>query len=221
MQIVNFLDDEELLTIRKKFQKLDWSDGKETATGQAKTIKNNKQATKKDPKFQPILEIIAKKFFTGKMKNFVFPKNLVGVRANSYSLGESYGWHVDSAHMDRMRTDMSFTIFISDPEQYDGGELEMDERGRMTRVKLKAGQMVVYPTGVLHQVTEVTRGERQCIIGWIESFVPEEPKRELIIGYQSILNDLKLASDNELPPNRKTLDKMNQTYTQLIRTLTR
>ncbi len=126
---------------------------------------------------QPVIEILSRKIFASPIKDYVFSKNLISIRANSYSKGESYDWHVDSPHLDQKRTDISFTLFISDPDDYDGGELGTDDKGRLISVKLDAGSIFFYSTGMLHRVKEIRHGNRHCIVGWVESLVPEDLSR--------------------------------------------
>jgi len=124
-------------------------------------------------------------------------------------------------HMNGKRTDMSFTLFLSDPETYEGGELMMKELGSSIRVKPKAGQLVIYPTGVLHQVSPVTKGERLAVVGWIESFVPDDDARASLYNFSRIMIKMRSLIDTNGKVDQKTFDFMNQTYLQLIRKLSR
>lgn len=220
MQVFKIFTEEELTLVKKTLKKLHWEDGKKSAHGHAKEIKSNKQAFPKGKEFEPILQLLTQKFYRGALKNIAFAKSLVGVRANSYSTGETYGWHVDFAHMAQKRTDMSFTIAISDKSEYEGGELEMEDVGRKASVKLEAGQMVLYPTGILHRVKPVTSGTRLCIVGWVESLIPSEEHRTLLVNFNRSLQAVRAKQEKGEFLEREEVDKLNQVYFQTMRTLT-
>lgn len=217
MQLFRVLSDEQLEQVRDTFTKLDWKDGKGSARGAAKDIKNNLQAYPKDGNFEQITEIISKTIFTSKIKNYAYAKEVVGLRANKYGPGQTYGWHVDMSHMHGKRTDMSFTLFISDPDTYVGGELMMKTLGSTVSVKPKAGEMVLYPTGVLHQVNPVVEGERLGIVGWIESFIPDDVARMSLFNLSEVLAKLNLHVKDDKPIDKEDSELLNQTYYQLVR----
>jgi PKHD-type hydroxylase len=102
----------------------------------------------------------------------------------------TYGTHVDDALMHGMRTDVSFTLFLSDPEDYDGGELIIDTAAGEDAVKLPAGSLVAYPTTQLHRVAEVSRGERWAAVGWARSFVRDAGRRELLFDLDTARRQL-------------------------------
>lgn len=97
-----------------------------------------------------------------------------------YRPGESYGLHVDDALMGGVRTDVSFMLFLWDPETYEGGALEIEDTLEARQVRLPAGSVVVYPSTTLHRVTPVTRGERLAVVGWAESWVRQAERREVL-----------------------------------------
>ena len=219
MQVFKVLNQDQLETIRKAFDELDWKDGRDTARGGAKKIKNNLQAYPTDPAFAPINEVVNQIVFNSLVRTYVYAKNVVGLRANSYSAGQTYGWHVDLSHMGKSRTDMSFTLFVSDPESYEGGELEMTSLGMSMKVKPKAGEMVIYPTGVLHQVAPVTSGIRLAVVGWIESFIADDEAREALykIAIARGLLNSHVSAKTEITADNAEM--VNETYHQLIRIL--
>jgi PKHD-type hydroxylase len=116
------------------------------------------------------------------LSEYAFPKKIAPPTYNRYDGGMTYGSHVDAAILfnGRMRADLSFTIFLSDPEEYDGGALVLQTSGGETRMKHAAGDMVVYPTTALHYVEPVRRGTRFAAISWIESYVPDERHRAIL-----------------------------------------
>jgi len=221
MQSFKFLNQEELSLIRQKFTEFIWEDGKNTAKGLAREIKNNRQVSSNSQAMQPVIGIFTREIFASPIKDYVFPKNLISIRANSYSKGESYDWHVDSAHLDQKRTDISFTLFISDPDDYDGGELELNDKGRLISVKLDAGSIFFYSTGMLHRVKEIRHGTRHCIVGWVESLVPEDLSREILADFRSVVIEIQSALVKDMAPARQVYDKASQIYAQLVRTLSR
>jgi PKHD-type hydroxylase len=116
------------------------------------------------------------------LSEHAFPKKIAPPTYNRYDGGMPYGSHVDSAILfnGRMRADLSFTIFLSDPNEYDGGELVLQTSAGETRVKNAAGDMVLYPTTALHYVEPVRRGSRLAAVSWIESYVPDERHRAVL-----------------------------------------
>lgn len=216
MRMFRVLSDEEVAQVRKQLEPLKWQDGRETALGGAKDIKNNEQITLKDPGFKKIAQLIQQKIMDKQspIRSYAYPRVLVGMRANRYGVGQTYGWHVDFSHMDGYRTDMSFTLFLAEPDSYEGGGLEITHGQYKTSVKGKPGEMVIYPTGLLHQVAPVTKGVRTCIVGWINSFVPIEECRAAL--FTLAINNAKLKKELG---DREEIKQMNYAYFQLQRFL--
>jgi PKHD-type hydroxylase len=111
----------------------------------------------------------------------VRPKTLTTVMFSAYEPGMRYGSHVDDALMQGMRTDVSFTLFLSEPASYDGGELVIESAAGEEDVKLEAGSLVAYPSTALHHVNEVTRGTRLAAVGWARSYIRDSTRRELLL----------------------------------------
>jgi PKHD-type hydroxylase len=216
MRMFKVLSDEEVAQICSQLENLQWQDGKETAIGGAKDIKNNQQITLRDPGFKSIAELINKKIMDkqSSLRSYAYPRVVVGMRANRYSEGQTYGWHVDFSHMDGYRTDMSFTLFLADPDSYEGGGLEITHGQYKTSVKGKPGEMVIYSTGLLHQVAPVTKGVRTCIVGWINSFIPIEECRAAL--FTMAMNNAKLKKELG---DREEIKQINYAYFQLQRYL--
>lgn len=221
MQLFKVLNDEQLKLIRDTFEELDWKDGKGSALGAAKDIKNNWQAYPNDEKFGPISEIMQNIVFKTNVKNYMHAKHLMGLRANKYGPGQTYGWHIDMTHMQGHRTDMSFTLFLSDPDTYEGGELVLKSLGSEVKVKPKAGEMIIYNTSLLHQVNPVVSGERLGIVGWVESFVSDDDARLSIFNLSTVLNALQKNVKEEKVTDKKVVEILNQTHSQLLRKFSR
>jgi PKHD-type hydroxylase len=117
--------------------------------------------------------------------------------------GEGYGTHVDNVLMGsgdtRIRTDISFTLFLSDPQDYDGGELTIDWAGMVHSMKLDAGSLLLYPSTSLHRVEMVTRGERMVCVGWVESQVRTAEQREILFDLDNLRANLSKSLPIEAP----------------------
>jgi PKHD-type hydroxylase len=156
-------------------------DGRATAGFAARTVKNNTQVASNDRSLDTVRKLVIERI----LKNEVFrlavrPKALTPLMFSRYAPGMNYGSHVDDALMHGLRTDVSFTLFLSDPQSYDGGELVIESSGGEDSIKLDAGALVAYPATTLHHVNEVTRGQRLAAVGWARSFVRDGAKRELL-----------------------------------------
>ena len=113
------------------------------------------------------------------------PKAIIGPLFSRYQPGHAYGTHVDDALIGGVRTDVSFTLFLSDPVSYDGGELIIDTASGEESFKLPAGSLVTYPATSLHRVAPVTRGERLAAAGWVRSHLRDPAHRELLFDLET------------------------------------
>jgi len=118
--------------------------------------------------------------------SFARPKTLSRILVSRYREGMAYGPHIDDALMGGRRADLSFTLFLSDPGSYEGGELVMDGPEGSTEIKLAAGDAVVYATSAIHQVAPVTRGERIAVVGWVRSLVRRPDQREILFDLDQV-----------------------------------
>ena len=182
MQIVigNVLSADDLAAVRAALARAVFVDGRATAGFAARLVKNNRQAAN-DRKLDTIRKLVAERI----MGNEVFrlavrPKALTPLLFSRYEPGMNYGSHVDDALMDGMRSDVSFTLFLSEPASYDGGELVIESASGEDAVKLDAGSLVAYPSTALHRVAAVTRGQRLAAVGWVRSFIRDGARRELL-----------------------------------------
>jgi len=219
MKLIKALSPEKAAEYLELTKKLDWQDGRGSAKGSAKTIKSNFQAYPRDPNFKPCAQLRNGVIMSdGAVKAATFPKAIVGVRANKYVPGDTYGWHVDFSHMQGQRTDLSFTLFLAEPDTYEGGELMTDEDGHVRKFKPEAGQMLLYPTGVLHQVAPVLKGERIAIVGWISSLIPSHESRETLNRMNRAIAQLK--DSHNIDSDDPQYQRLNYTYYQVMRLLT-
>lgn len=183
----------ELDEIRKGLGPGDFLDGRGTAGGRALGVKRNLQTDRKSERLSPLQTmILAALERNGLFKTVVAPRHIIAPRFNLYKEGMYYGDHVDNALMgdgaQPIRVDCSFTLFISRPEEYDGGELIIKSSYGPATFKLPAGHLVAYPTYFYHEVTPVRRGERLACISWVQSLIRDANQREVML-------DLALASD--------------------------
>jgi PKHD-type hydroxylase len=182
MQIViaNVLSADETALVREALARANFEDGRETAGFAARMVKNNRQATN-DRKIETVRKLVQERILGHEVFAMaVRPKALTSVLFSRYEPGMHYGSHVDDALMQGMRTDVSFTLFLSEPESYDGGELVIESASGEDAVKLAAGSLVAYPSTTLHHVAAVTRGMRLAAVGWARSYVRDGARREML-----------------------------------------
>lgn len=183
MQIViaNVLNADDLAAVRAAIAQVRFIDGRETAGFAARRVKDNRQADPDDHRLNAARRLVAKRIAENDVfRMAVRPKQVSPLLFSRYEPGMQYGRHVDDALMAGMRTDVSFTLFLEDPAEYDGGELVIESAGGEDPVKLPAGSMIAYPSTTLHRVAQVTRGRRHAVAGWARSFVRDAAQRELL-----------------------------------------
>lgn len=199
--IPDVLTPQQVAHAREQLDRADWSDGRTTAGFQSARIKDNMQI----PEGHPVAKELGDMILQALGKNPLFISAALPLRVyppmfNRYSGGQHFGTHVDNSIRQipctphRIRTDLSATLFLSNPEEYDGGELVVEDTYGGKSVKLPAGHMVLYPATSLHHVTPVTRGARVSSFFWIQSMVRDDGKRTLLfdldMGIQRLNRDL-------------------------------
>jgi PKHD-type hydroxylase len=193
LRIPDVLSPEQVAHARQLLDKAEWVDGRVTAGHQSAQAKDNMQLPEGSPAARELGEMILGAL--GKNPLFLsaaLPLRVFPPLFNRYTGGQSFGTHVDNAIRQvpgtphRIRTDISATLFFAGPDEYDGGELCVEDTYGVQKVKLPAGQMVLYPATSLHHVTPVTRGARICSFFWIQSMLRDD-------GQRSLLFDLDLA----------------------------
>ena len=183
MQIViaDVLSDEDLDAVREALARTRFVDGRATAGFAAREVKHNRQADATDKVLDPVRSMVAARIMANDLFRIAArPKQLTPLLFSRTEAGMQYGEHVDDALMGGMRTDVAFTLFLDDPESYDGGQLVIVSAAGDDAIKLPAGSMVVYPATTLHRVAEVTRGVRHVVAGWARSLVRDAARRELL-----------------------------------------
>lgn len=215
--INDVLTAEEIAKLRAEAAILPFVPGVETAGGRARRVKNNEQISQKADERRALHEIVIAALARSKEFNrATLPKRIRPPLISRYREGMSYGKHVDNALMGpkaaRERSDVSITVFISDVTEYDGGELVIHSPFGVQEVKLPSGGVVVYPSSSLHEVTEVTRGERLVAVTWAQSYIRDDRQREILAHLARVKDKLT----NILPDAPET-DLAHHTYTNLLR----
>ena len=188
LHIPEVLKPDQVAHARGLLEKSEWIDGKATAGHQSARFKNNEQV----PEGHPVAKEIGDMILASLAKNQLFVTAALPLKVspplfNRYQGGQTYGVHVDSAirslpgSAQRLRTDLSATVFLAEPSEYEGGELSVEDTFGAHSVKLPAGHMVLYPSGSLHQVKPVTKGARWASFFFIQSMVREDAKRSLLL----------------------------------------
>jgi PKHD-type hydroxylase len=185
--------------------------GKTTAGSHARAVKDNEQAP-------PVAsEALLKRVERILLDHPVFkaaarPKHFVKLMASRYREGMHYGTHVDEPLMNGIRTDLSFTLFLVEPEKYEGGALIVDENDGTRDYKLAAGHLVLYPTTTLHRVDPVTSGARISIVGWVRSYIRDHADRELLFDLDNAIATLRASNTD-----RAVLDQLFKVRANLMR----
>jgi PKHD-type hydroxylase len=182
MQIVigNLLATAEIENLRAVLAKTRFVDGRETAGFAAREVKHNLQTAGADPIVEAVRAMVRERVLGNEVFALAVRPKALSLMFSRYEPGMQYGLHVDDAIMGGMRSDVAFTLFLSEPESYDGGELLIDSAAGEEAIKLAAGALVAYPATSLHRVAEVTRGTRLAAVGWARSFVRDAAQRELL-----------------------------------------
>ena len=194
------LDAGELATARSLLASASWSDGRITAGTQAAQAKNNRQLAEDEPNVAPLRRLVLQALSRSAMFfAAALPLKILPPFFNRYAdEANAYGAHVDGAMRQApdgsyVRTDLSATLFLSDPDSYDGGELLIDDTFGTHRLKLPAGSLVLYPSSSVHQVTPVTRGERLASFLFMQSMVRDEGRRRLLYDMDMALLSLRAS----------------------------
>lgn len=209
----------QLTQARQLLDQTDWIDGRVTAGHQSARVKDNMQLPEDSPAARQLGEMILNAlgqnplFITAALPLRVFPPLF-----NRYQGGQAFGTHIDNAIRPvggtphRIRTDLSATLFFSAPEEYDGGELIIEDTYGTHSVKLPAGHMILYPSVSLHQVRPITRGARVASFFWIQSMVRDDGERSLLFDLDLAIQ--RLTRDN---PGHPAAVQLTGVYHNLLR----
>ena len=191
----------------------DWRPGAETAGWAARDVKNNHQLNRQCQLHQTLaLELTDLLGAHPLVQAAAFPRQIHDILFSRSGVGEGYGRHVDSAYMAGGRSDLSFTIALSGPDDYEGGALVLESPGKEEVFRLPVGHALVYPSTMLHRVEPVTSGERFVAVGWIESRIRHADQRELLFELDMTGRTLFERSGGD-----EVFDSISRTYANLLR----
>jgi PKHD-type hydroxylase len=194
LQIENLLSPDVLTRINNVMDQATWVDGRVTAGYQSERVKRNLQLPEDSPEAHELGELVR----AALAQNALFisaalPRRIFPPLFNCYDAGMVFGPHIDNAlrgSINPLRTDLSATLFLNKPEDYDGGELIIDDTYGCHSVKLPAGHLVLYPATNLHRVSPITRGARRACFFWVQSFVRHDSQRALLFDLDVAIQQL-------------------------------
>ncbi|MBS0613609.1 MAG: Fe2+-dependent dioxygenase [Proteobacteria bacterium] len=219
LEIPRVLTAAQLEQCRQALEQADWMDGRATAGYLSTQVKRNQQLSENHPVAMRLGAMIMDSleqnaaFMSGAL-----PAKVVPPLFNRYGENETYGAHIDGAvrpiagSSDRVRTDLSATLFLSNPGEYEGGELIIEDTYAVQKVKLAAGNMVLYPASSVHHVSPVTRGARLAAFFWIQSMVREDHRRRMLYGLDASIQALRRES-----PQSASILELTALYHNLLR----
>jgi PKHD-type hydroxylase len=219
LQVPKVLSAEQIAHCREIMARASWIDGRVTAGFQSAVVKHNRQLPEDSAEARQLGDMIvgalerSPLFITAALPLRMFPPLF-----NRYEGGEAFGAHLDNSIRQipgtpvRLRTDLSATLFLSAPDDYDGGELVIDDVYGAHAVKLPAGDMVLYPASSLHHVTPVTRGVRLASFFWVQSMVRDDGQRSLLFDLDMAINKV-----NQALPNYSAVVELTNCYHNLLR----
>ncbi len=214
--IPDVLEWPEIKKIRAAIEAGAFLDGKKTAGARARRVKNNLQMDRTTDSAKEVkATVLAALKRNRTFLRVALPRTIRPPLISRYQVGMNYGLHVDDAMMGskiKERSDLSVTVFLSDPGDYEGGELIMSSPYGEQEIKLPAGHAVVYPSSTLHQVAPVTRGERLAAVTWVQSQVRDPARREILYDVYRMREALA-----KLHPDSEEADLAFKTHANLLR----
>lgn len=219
VHIPQLLSAAEVAHCRRTLESASWIDGKASAGEQARDVKHNLQVPMDSPEFRQLGELV----LTALGRNPLFNSLAIPLRVrspmfNRYDVGMTYGAHVDGAIHNvpgapRMRADLSSTLFLSAPDEYDGGELVMHHQHHTERFKLAAGDLLVYPTNCIHSVSPISRGSRWAAFFWTQSIVKSNEQRQILHEMDMAIVQIRAL----LPDTHPAVLGLTNSYHNLLR----
>ena len=218
--IPDVLSKSDVADFRRIMEAEEWEDGHSTAGAQSAEVKKNEQL----PPDSKVARKLGERILVALSANLLFISAAVPLRIfpplfNRYRPGQFFGEHVDNCIRGdtltglRIRTDLSATLFLSEPDEYDGGELTIDDYYGSHQVKLPAGHLVLYPSTSLHLVTPITRGARICSFFWLQSMIKDTHARRLTFEMDNTIQELVVR----LGRNDTEVRKLTNIYHNLVR----
>lgn len=206
LALPNVLSPDQVAEARRLLEAADWVDGKVSAGHQGARVKDNMQLPVDSPVARQVGAMILKALGGNPLfMSAALPLHILPPMFNRYSGGQTFGTHVDGSIRavpgtnHRLRTDLSCTLFFAGPDEYDGGELIIEDTYGSKSVKLPAGHMILYPSTSLHQVTPVTRGTRLCSFFWLQSMIRDNGQRSMLFDMDIAIQ--RLGAENATHPS--------------------
>lgn len=218
--IPNVLTQEQVRYFREEMSKVQWIDGKATTGSLSASVKNNQQL----PEDHPLTEHLGNIILEALGNNPLFlsaavPLEILQPYFNRYENNEAFGFHVDNSirrirgSRQKIRTDLSCTIFLSEPEEYEGGDLVVEDTYGYHEVKLPAGDMILYPSTSLHEVTAVTQGCRIASFFWLQSMIRDDADRYMLFNLDQTIQNLRAQLGDQHPE----VNRLTNMYHNLMR----
>ena len=218
--IPNVLSKEQVAEFRQMMETANWVGGKVTAGTLSASVKQNQQLSEQDPLTHHLSELVIQAIW----KHPVFqaaalPCQIIPPLFNRYDEHESFGFHVDNSirlirgTAQQMRTDLSCTLFLSEPEEYDGGDLVIEDTYGYHEVKLPAGDIVLYPATSLHEVSSIIRGTRFASFFWVQSMIRDDAERHMLFNLDQSIQSLRM----QLGDQHEEVVKLTNLYHNLMR----
>ena len=217
MVLDQVLDKTQLNSLRAKYDQLQFADGRATAGERAAEVKRNLQLPNDSSEHVQLSQLVQQALASSpQFMSAVLPLQLSPPLFNRYMSGMAFGEHVDNAiRIDGeapLRADVSMTVMLSTPEEYDGGELVIEDVYGTQRLKLAAGSMVIYPSSSLHRVEAVRRGQRDVVVLWAQSMVRDASQRALLYKLDQSIQNIRRAT-----PESSEIDQLLAIYNNLLR----
>lgn len=218
--IPNVLSKEQVEYFRTEMNKVEWVNGKVTAGTLSATVKHNQQLSEDHPLTHKLSTIILEQL--GQHPLFLsaaIPQDIIPPLFNRYEAGEAFGMHVDNAirrirgTQERLRTDLSCTLFLSGPDEYQGGELVVEDTYGFHDIKLPAGDLILYPASSLHEVTAITQGCRVASFFWVQSMIRDDANRHMLFNLDQSIQNLRMS----LGDRHQEVIQLTNIYHNLIR----
>lgn len=211
------LEREDLERVRRELGEVSWRSGKRTAGAAARGVKENLQADGSDSRVQALEAFVLDALRRHALFEIAArPARTTRLLFSRYEPGMTYGAHTDDALMgagdDKLRTDLAFTIFLTEREMYEGGALVIESALGEQEIKLDAGDAILYPAGSIHRVAPVTQGARLAAVGWVQSYVADAAQRETLF-------DLSIARTHlaQAGADREELLRLDKSISNLLR----
>ncbi len=214
LHIPGLLNIDELRAIADISDQAVYENGKLTASDAARDVKNNLQLNQQEQAYTSIQQLLLQSLNRNLLfRNAVLPQHVYPFLISKYQENMSYGWHVDSPIMgDMLRTDIAMTIFLNGPNEYEGGELELQTPLGAAKFKLNVGDAICYPCTYVHRVNEVTSGCRHVAVTWVQSLVRNPEHRNILFGLHQVTESLYSKKNAT-----EELGALQQHYSNLLR----